>query len=110
MADQIQVARVGGAVGKPGRLAYIDWMRGLACVLMFQTHCYGSGVIPEARKMEFYRWAQAAGALAPAPFFFFVGVLSSMEAQRALAMGGCRQAIVPHTQFRGRGLSGHWVV
>src|SRR3989442_11899087 len=24
------------------RLAYIDWMRGLACVLMFQTHCYDS--------------------------------------------------------------------
>src|SRR6202453_2257848 len=22
------------------RLAWIDWMRGLACVLMFQTHCY----------------------------------------------------------------------
>ena len=22
------------------RLTYIDWMRGLACVLMFQTHCY----------------------------------------------------------------------
>src|SRR5437879_2295216 len=22
------------------RLTYIDWMRGLACLLMFQTHCY----------------------------------------------------------------------
>ena len=32
------------------RLAYIDWMRGLACVLMFQTHCYDSWLAPEARK------------------------------------------------------------
>src|SRR5258708_194876 len=24
------------------RIAYIDWVRGFACVMMFQTHCYDS--------------------------------------------------------------------
>ena len=31
------------------RLAYIDWMRGLACVLMFQWHCYNSWLAPGER-------------------------------------------------------------
>ena len=38
------------------RLAYIDWMRGLACVLMFQTHCYDAWLSPPARKGTFYMW------------------------------------------------------
>src|SRR5260370_25841680 len=101
MADQIQVARVGGAAGKPGRLAYIDWMRGLACVLMFQTHCYGSWLIPEARKTEFYRWSQAAGELPPPPFFFFGGGLSSNGEHAASGGGGSRQAIVAAKVFLG---------
>jgi len=49
---------------------------------MFQTHCYGSWLIPEARKTEFYRWSQAAGTL-PAPLFIFLaGVSSAMVTQR----------------------------
>src|SRR5258708_4425549 len=107
MTDQIQVARVGGAGGKPGRLAYIDWMRGLACVLMFQTHCYGSWLIPEARKTEFYRWSQAAGTL-PAPLFIFLaGVLSAMGTQRVRGKGVARNAIARTTIFRGAGI--FWV-
>ena len=38
------------------RLAYIDWMRGLACVLMFQTHCYDSWLGGGARKSTFLRY------------------------------------------------------
>src|SRR5258708_26774079 len=103
MTDQIQVARVGGAAGKPGRLAYIDWMRGLACVLMFQTHCYGSWLIPEARKTEFYRWSQAAGAPPPPLFFFFAGGFFSMVAPRLRGKGGGRHALARTTLFRGGG-------
>ena len=106
MTDQIQVARVGGAAGKPGRLAYIDWMRGLACVLMFQTHCYGSWLIPEARKTEFYRWSQAAGTL-PAPLFIFLaGVSSAMVTQRLREKGVARNAIARTTILRGAEIFG----
>src|SRR5579883_2826896 len=50
------------------RLSYIDWMRGLACVLMFQTHCYDSWLSPEARKSTFFMCSQLGGTL-PALLF-----------------------------------------
>jgi uncharacterized membrane protein len=57
------------------RLAYIDWMRGLACVLMFQTHCYDAWLSPQARKSTFYMWSQLGGTL-PAPLFLFLAGIS----------------------------------
>src|ERR1700758_995048 len=53
------------------RLAYIDWMRGLACILMFQTHCYDSWLSPEARRTSFFMYSQLTGTL-PAPLFLFL--------------------------------------
>jgi len=57
------------------RLAYIDWMRGLACLLMFQTHCYDSWLGVEARKSKFFTWSQLGGTL-PAPLFLFLAGIS----------------------------------
>ena len=59
----------------PSRLAYIDWMRGLACVLMFQTHCYDSWLGGDARKTTFFMWSQLGGTL-PAPLFLFLAGIS----------------------------------
>lgn len=56
------------------RLAYIDWMRGLACVLMIQAHCYDSWLNPEARKTALYRWSQEISTLAAPIFLFLCGV------------------------------------
>ena len=60
---------------KKQRLAHIDWMRGLACVLMFQTHCYDSWLAGEARKTAFFKWSQLGGTL-PAPLFLFLAGIS----------------------------------
>src|SRR5881275_3006786 len=69
------VARV-AALSKMSRLAYIDWMRGLACVLMFQTHCYDSWLSPAARKSSsLITWSQLGGTL-PAPLFTFLAGVS----------------------------------
>jgi len=57
------------------RLGYIDWMRGLACLLMFQTHCYDSWLGSEARKTKFFMWSQLGGTL-PAPLFLFLAGIS----------------------------------
>ncbi len=57
------------------RLGYIDWMRGLACVLMFQTHCYDSWLSPQARKTGLFMWSQLGGTL-PAPLFLFLAGIS----------------------------------
>ena len=57
------------------RLAYIDWMRGLACALMFQTHCYDSWLSNGARNSKFFIWSQLLGSL-PAPLFLFLSGIS----------------------------------
>ena len=57
------------------RLTYIDWMRGLACVLMFQTHCYDSWLGGGARQSRFFMWSQDGGTF-PAPLFLFLAGMS----------------------------------
>ncbi len=75
------------------RLAYIDWMRGLACVLMFQTHCYNAWLSPEARQSEFYHWSQLLGTF-PAPLFLFLAGISF-----ALVTGRLRGKGIPAAQI-----------
>src|ERR1700691_1346417 len=53
------------------RLPWIDWMRGLACVLMFQTHCYDAWLGGDARNSNFLKRSQLLGTL-PAPLFLFL--------------------------------------
>jgi len=50
-------------------------MRGLACVLMFQTHCYDAWLGGEARNTSFLHWSQRLGTL-PAPLFLFLAGIS----------------------------------
>ena len=57
------------------RLANIDWTRGLACVLMFQTHCYDSWLSPGARQSKFFMYSQLGGTF-PAPLFLFLAGIS----------------------------------
>lgn len=60
---------------KTHRLAYIDWMRGLACIFMFEVHCYDAWLNPAARGTKFFWWSQFFGSL-PAPSFLFLAGLS----------------------------------
>jgi len=50
-------------------------MRGLACVLMFQTHCYDAWLGGIARKTSFLKGSQLLGTL-PAPLFLFLAGVS----------------------------------
>jgi uncharacterized membrane protein len=92
---------------KMSRLAYIDWMRGLACVLMFQTHCYDSWLSPEARKSSsLINWSQLGGTL-PAPLFIFLaGVSFALVTERLREKGVARNAIVKQTILRGAEIFG----
>src|SRR5215510_10422552 len=84
MADQTEPKKVSSLQtaeralprARTDRLAYIDWMRGLACVLMFQTHCYDSWLSPAARKSSsLITWSRLGGTL-PAPLFIFLAGVS----------------------------------
>jgi uncharacterized membrane protein len=50
-------------------------MRGLACVLMFQTHCYDAWLGGDARETNFLKGSQVLGTL-PAPLFLFLAGIS----------------------------------
>jgi uncharacterized membrane protein len=75
------------------RLAYIDWMRGLACVLMFQTHCYDSWLTPAARQSRFFMYSQLGGTF-PAPLFLFLAGISF-----ALVTNKLRQRNLPPSEI-----------
>ncbi len=81
------------------RLAYIDWMRGLACVLMFQTHCYDAWLNPEARKTTFFMWSQLGGTL-PAPLFLFLAGVSFALVIDKLSKKGCSSNQIARTTIR----------
>src|SRR5260221_6190362 len=83
------------------RLAYIDWMRGLACILMFQTHCYDSWLTPESRKSPVLIWAHLLGTF-PAPLFIFLaGVSFALVTERLRETGIDRITIAKQTILRG---------
>ena len=75
------------------RIAYIDWMRGLACVLMFQTHCYDSWLGGAARQSRFFMYSQLGGTF-PAPLFLFLAGISF-----ALVTEKLRQKNLPPAQI-----------
>jgi uncharacterized membrane protein len=81
------------------RLAYIDWMRGLACVLMFQTHCYDSWLGGDARKTPFFMWSQLGGTL-PAPLFLFLAGISFALVSDKLRQKGLPASQIARTTIR----------
>ena len=91
---------------KLSRLTYIDWMRGLACVLMFQTHCYDSWLSPVARKSTFFMWSQLLGTL-PAPLFLFLaGISFALVTDRLQERGVSSNRIAKTTISRGAEILG----
>ena len=88
------------------RLAYIDWMRGLACVLMFQTHCYDSWLGGAARKSTFFMWSQLGGTL-PAPLFLFLaGISFALVTDKLRQRGSDPNQVARTTILRGAEIFG----
>jgi uncharacterized membrane protein len=76
-------------------------MRGLACVLMFQTHCYDAWLSPEARKSTFFMYSQLGGTL-PAPLFLFLaGISFALVTHKLMAKGVPPNQIARTTILRG---------
>jgi uncharacterized membrane protein len=83
------------------RLTYIDWLRGLACVLMFQTHCYDAWLGGSARRSAFLIWSQIIGTM-PAPLFLFLaGVSVALVMERSIKKGKPVEQIAGATIRRG---------
>jgi uncharacterized membrane protein len=81
------------------RLAYIDWARGLACVLMFQTHCFDSWLSPQARQSRFFMYSQLGGTF-PAPLFLFLAGMSFALVTEKLWRNDLAPAQIARTTIR----------
>lgn len=57
------------------RFGYIDWLRGLVCVMMFIVHGYDSWLNDASRGALSYRLSQELGTI-PAPMFLFLAGVS----------------------------------
>ncbi len=89
------------------RLAYIDWMRGLACVLMFQTHCYDSWLGGAARQSKFFMYSQLGGTF-PAPLFLFLaGISFALVTEKLLRKNLPASQIARSTIWRGAEIFGY---
>ena len=81
-------------------------MRGLACVVMFQTHCYDSWLSPGARKSTFFMYSQLGGTL-PAPLFLFLaGISFALVTRRLQRKGIATNQIARTTIHRGAEILG----
>jgi Heparan-alpha-glucosaminide N-acetyltransferase, catalytic len=84
---------------RSSRLAWIDWMRGLACLLMFQTHCYDAWLGGEARNTTFLKASQLLGTL-PAPLFLFLAGISFALVTDKLIRKNLSPAEITRTMLR----------
>ena len=57
-----------------GRLAFLDWMRGLAALIMLQGHVFHSFTAAPLREQSAYVLSQFIGGITPAVFLFLTGV------------------------------------
>jgi uncharacterized membrane protein len=89
------------APAKPERFTYIDWLRGFACLLMFEVHSYDSWLNASARDTKFFKWSQLSGTL-PAPLFLFLaGVSFALVTDKLRRKGVPPNEIARKTILRG---------
>jgi uncharacterized membrane protein len=62
------------AANKSNRLAYLDWARGTAALVMLQGHVFHSFMRPDLRQESPYVLSQFVGGMTPAVFLFLTGV------------------------------------
>jgi uncharacterized membrane protein len=70
------------------RKAYLDWLRGVAVIVMIQGHVIDSWTLAADRNLTVYRWITFVGGVAGAPLFLFLaGVALVLAAGSRLERG-----------------------
>jgi uncharacterized membrane protein len=87
------------------RIGYIDWLRGLAVVGMFEVHCYDAWIGP-GRDSAFLHWSQLSGTV-PAPLFIFLaGISFALITDKMRRKGASANQIAARTLRRGAEILG----
>ncbi|MBI5478545.1 MAG: DUF1624 domain-containing protein [Deltaproteobacteria bacterium] len=72
------------------RLLYIDWLRGIAVLLMFAAHVFAAWIQPSLVMTTAYRWINVVAGYSAPLFLFLTGVGMAMAFESALARGSSR--------------------
>jgi uncharacterized membrane protein len=96
----------GMALSGKARLTYIDYMRGLACLFMFQYHSYDSWLNEASRKTTFWMWVQLIGGFAAPLFLFLAGVSFAIVTDKLRQRGVVADDIARKTIRRGAEIFG----
>lgn len=100
-SDTTSKRRSALGASKPQRLGYIDWLRGLACLGMFEVHAYDAWLGGAARKGSVFYWSRFSGTL-PAPLFVFLsGVACALVTDRMRRKGIAESKIAVRMIRRG---------
>ncbi len=62
------------STGNRNRLTYLDWLRGVAGIIMLQGHAFHSFLKPDLRGGAAYMLSQFLGGMPPAIFLFLTGI------------------------------------
>jgi uncharacterized membrane protein len=77
-----------GQVGARGsRLGYLDWLRGLAVLVMIHTHAFYCWVRPEDRGTRLFGLTRLIGGYPAALFLFLAGLAAALVAEREREKG-----------------------
>jgi len=97
--------RVGSATS--GRLAYLDWGRGLCVVLMIATHGLYGWVRPEDQARPFFQWMRLIGGFPGAVFLFTSGLVLALAAEGMFRRGERPRAVLRAGLARGLEILGY---
>ena len=70
------------STSRGSRIVFLDWLRGLAAVIMLQGHTFHSFLRPEDRNEPLYIFSQFFGGQAAAIFLFLTGVTYGLGMSR----------------------------
>jgi uncharacterized membrane protein len=81
---------------KPPRIDVVDWLRGVAVVLMIMAHGMDAWLLPAAKTGAIYAAIRVASGIPARLFLFLVGVSAAIQFESGLAKG------LPGGAMRGR--------
>ena len=86
---------------KPGRRGYLDWLRGIAVLIMIGSHTIDSWTIVADRGRPAYRYALMIGGLGAPVFLFLAGIALVLAAGARLRKGQSEDAAAAAARRRG---------
>jgi len=88
------------------RIGYLDWLRGFACLGMFEVHCYDAWLGGSARQGSFVGLSQFSGTI-PAPLFVLLsGVSCALVGDQMRRRGASESDIATRIVRRGAEIFG----